>query len=128
VAEVVRRREGRPEADGAGAVRTVRARPLVYEERITAWKPPERIEWVLVEGAPVRDLRGEVVLAPAAGGTRTRLSWRLSFRPLVPFTGRWLRRAFERQARRGLEGLAHKVRLGRADRSRIWPRHERRLW
>lgn len=127
VAEVVRRRPGHPDPDGLGAVRTVRCPPLVTEERVVAWKPPERMEWELAEGAPVRALRGEVALTPTADGRATRVRWRVVFRPLVPGTGRWLGRLFERQARRALEGLSHKVRLGRDDRSKIWPRHQRRL-
>lgn len=126
VAEVVRRRPGRPDENGAGAVRTVRCSPFVYEEEIVASKPPERMEWVLKEGAPVREMKGEVLLTAEPGGTRIR--WRLVLRPLVPGTGPLLRRAFERQVRRGLEGLAHKVRLGRGERSRIWPRAQRRLF
>lgn len=127
VAEVVRRRPGAPDPDGLGALRVVHCAPLVTEERVVAWKPPERLEWLVLEGAPLREARGEAVLAPR-GERRTQLRLSLRFRPLVPGTGWWLRRVFARQLRRGIEGLEHKVRLGRDDRCKIWPRRQRRLW
>lgn len=128
ISEVVLRRPGKPDENGLGALRTVRWTPLVYEERITAFKPCERLEWELTEGAPVRDLRGEWALEAGPDGRTTRVHVRLRFRPRVPGTGWWLRRAFQRQLERGLVGLERKLSLGREDRSRIWRRRERRLW
>jgi uncharacterized protein YndB with AHSA1/START domain len=110
VREVVRRRPGAPDPNGLGAVRTIRGMGLVIEERITGWKPPERMEYVLTEGAPIRDHHGEVVLTPEGSGTR--VHWKVRFRPLVPGTG-WLVAAL---LRRGLaQGLAAlERRAGRA--------------
>jgi uncharacterized protein YndB with AHSA1/START domain len=99
VREVIRRRPGAPEPDGVGAIRTVRAYGMVMDERITAFKPGERLEYTLVEGAPIRDHAGEIVLTPDGDGTR--VVYRVRFRPLVPGTG-WL---LERILRAGLERL-----------------------
>jgi uncharacterized protein YndB with AHSA1/START domain len=108
VREVVRRRPGSPDPDGVGAVRTIRGSGLVIEERITAFKPPERLEYVLIEGAPVRDHHGEVLLEPRAGGG-THVRWRVRFRPLVPGTGWLLERMLRRALERGLEGLKRRA-------------------
>lgn len=101
--EVVRRRPGSPEPDGLGAVRVVRSRGLAIEERVTAFKPPERLEYVVVGGAPLRHHRGEVVLFPDPLGTAVR--WRVEMAALLPGTGWLLRRSTDRLLDLGLSGL-----------------------
>ncbi len=103
VREVVRRHPGSPEPDGVGAVRTIRGMGMVIEERVTDWKPGERLGYTLTEGAPIRDHAGEVVLVPQDGGTLVR--WRVRFRPLVPGTGWLIERALGTGLARGLRGL-----------------------
>jgi uncharacterized protein YndB with AHSA1/START domain len=103
VREVIRRRPGAPDPDGVGAIRTVRASGLVIDERITAFKPGERLEYTLVEGAPIRDHTGEMILTPDADGTR--VTWRVRFRPLIPGTGWLLARMLRSGLDRSLEGL-----------------------
>lgn len=109
-AEVIRRHPGSPDPDGVGAVRVVRLRGLALEERITAFKPEERLEYGLTAGAPLRDCRGEIVLTPAE--SRTRVRWTLSARASVPGSGWLLRRIVDRTLRDALVGLA---RLARSD-------------
>jgi uncharacterized protein YndB with AHSA1/START domain len=104
VREVIRRRPGAPDPDGEGAIRTVRASGLAIDERITVFKPGERLEYTVVEGAPIRDHAGEVVLTPDGDGTR--VTWTVRFRPLVPGTGWLLERMLRRGLERSLEGLA----------------------
>lgn len=101
--EVVRRRPGSPEPDGLGAVRVVRANGLALEERISAFKPEERLEYVVVAGAPLRDQRGAVVLSPDTRGTAVR--WSVEMTPRIPGTGWLLRRSVDRMLDRGLSGL-----------------------
>lgn len=103
VREVIRRRAGAPDPDGEGAIRTVRAYGMVVDERITVFKPGERLEYVLLEGAPIRDHCGEVVLSPDTDGTR--VTWTVRFRPLVPGTGWLLERLLRGGLDRSLEGL-----------------------
>jgi uncharacterized protein YndB with AHSA1/START domain len=110
VCEVIRRDPGSPDPNGVGAVRVVRALGLAIEERVTAFEPEERLEYALTQGAPVRDHRGEVVLACDGDGTRVR--WRVRLRPLVPGTGWIVERALRRMLRRGLEGLARRAQSG----------------
>jgi uncharacterized protein YndB with AHSA1/START domain len=107
VREVVRRRPGSPDPNGVGAVRTIRGMGLVIDEQITGFKPPERLEYVLTEGAPIRDHLGEVVLTEEPGGTRVR--WSVRFRPAIPGTGTLLRFLLRRGIAQGLENLAKRV-------------------
>ncbi len=113
--EVIRRRPGSPDPNGVGAIRTVRAGGIVVDERITAFKPHERLEYTLVEGAPVRDHHAELVLTPWGQGTNVR--WATSFRPLVPGTGWILGFALRRGLRRALAGLKRRAELARGGRA-----------
>ncbi len=108
--EVVRRRPGSTDPNGEGAVRTLRLGPMVVDERISVFEPPKRLQYKVIEGAPLRQHRGEVVLSPAADGTRVR--WSVSFRPLIPGTGWLLRAASRRLVVRSLEGLKRRVESG----------------
>lgn len=82
-------REGRPSADGLGAVREVRTGPVVLVEAITAWQPGQgydyRIQRVRLGPLPlpfVHEL-GELRLLPEGEGTL--VIWRSRFR--VPLIG-----------------------------------------
>ena len=110
VREVVRRRSGVPEPDGVGAIRTIRGMGLVIEEQITGWKPGERLEYILREGAPVRDHLGEMVLEPVGGGTLVR--WCVRFRPLIPGTGALLQRLVRTGLAQGLGRLKRLIEAG----------------
>jgi len=103
VREVIRRCAGAPDPDGVGAIRTVRASGMAVDERITAFKPGERLEYTLVEGAPIRDDAAEIVLTPDGDGTR--VVWSVHFRPLVPGTGWLLARVLRGGLERSLDGL-----------------------
>jgi len=103
VREVVRRRPGTPDPNGVGAIRTLRGSGVVVEERITSFKPCEKLEYVVTEGVPIRDHRGEIQLTPLAQGTR--VCWRVQFRPLIPGTGWLLERVVCSSLRAGLSGL-----------------------
>jgi len=107
VREVIRRRPGSPDPDGVGAIRTVRASGMAVDERITAFKPGERLEYTLLEGAPIRDHAAEIVLAPDGDGTR--VVWSVHFRPLVPGTGWLLARILRGGLERSLDGLRRRA-------------------
>ena len=116
VREVVRRRSGSPEPNGVGAVRTIRGMGLVVEEQITGWKPEERFECMLTEGAPVRDHVAELILEPAEGGTLVR--WCVRFRPLIPGTGVFLERIVRAGLALGLARLKQLIEVGEGAGSR----------
>lgn len=104
VREVIRRRPGSPDPNGVGCIRTVRAFGIVVDERITAFEPFARLDYTLVEGAPIRDHVARITLAAEEGATCLR--WNVQFRAVVPGTG-WL---IEKVMRRGLEALLDALR------------------
>lgn len=104
VKEVVLRQQGHPAPNGLGAIRVIRQAGMAIEEEITAFDPPKRMAYRLVAGAPVRDHSGEVRFE--ADGAGTRVTWKVSFRPLIPGTGWLLRRALERGLQTVLASLA----------------------
>jgi hypothetical protein len=104
--EVIRRRPGSPDPNGVDAVRVVRASGLAIEERVTAFEPGKRMEYVVTGGVPLRDHRGQVVLDGGdADGDTCVVRWSVELRPLIPGTGWILRRATDGLIREGLEGL-----------------------
>jgi len=104
VREVVRRHPGGSGGNGVGAVRTIRTVESVVEEEITIFEPPELIEYVLKEGAPVRNYTGRVRLA-ALGETRAEIAWSVRFQPRLPGIGWLVERALRRRLETGLDNL-----------------------
>ena len=104
VKEVVLRQTGNPPPNGLGAIRVIRARGMAIEEEVTAFDPPHRMTYRLVAGAPIRDHEGIVRFEPDGAGTR--VTWRVTFRPLIPGTGWLLRAVLERSLRDVLSALA----------------------
>jgi uncharacterized protein YndB with AHSA1/START domain len=84
---VVLKPEGSPDRNGLGAVRHMMGVGPTIVEEVTEWSPPKEYVYVLRSGAPIRDHRGCVQLAPQ--GTGTLVTWTIQFRPTVPGSG-WL--------------------------------------
>jgi len=105
--EVVRRCPGEPDPNGLGAHRVVRISGLAIEEVITAFKPPEHLEYSVIEGAPFVDHTADVILI--RDGDCTRVRWSLRLRPLVPGTGWLVKHNLARTLERGLAGLKQRA-------------------
>lgn len=75
---------------GVGAVRRLGVGVLSSLERITEHEAPYRLSYVVDSPAPYRDYRSTVTLTPLPTGG-TAVSWRSTFEPVVPGTGRVLR-------------------------------------
>jgi uncharacterized protein YndB with AHSA1/START domain len=79
-------REGDAEPNGLGAVRAIAAGPLRFEERITAFERPTRMDYLIVEvNAPVVHEGGSIRLEP--DGDRTRVHWTSTFSATTPVVG-----------------------------------------
>ena len=105
--EVVRRCPGEPHPNGVGARRVVRISGLAIEEIVTAFKPPEHLEYSVTEGAPFLDHTADVILMRDGEGTRVR--WSVRLRPLVPGTGWLVKENQARTLKRGLAGLKRRA-------------------
>ena len=98
-------RPGDTARDGLGAVRWVWLGPLRFEEEITAFEPPRRLDYVIreVKTLPFRHAGGSIRLEP--DGTGTDALWTSSFEIPVPVIGRAMDGIFERQLERGFGRL-----------------------
>ena len=81
-------REGTPAPGGVGAIRKLGRAPVYAREEILTYEPPSHHAYTIVSGNPVRNYRADVHLVPDGDGTR--ITWRGTFDPLVPGTGRML--------------------------------------
>jgi uncharacterized protein YndB with AHSA1/START domain len=103
--EGVRRSElvepGEPAPNGLGAVRLVWLGLLRFEEEITAFEPPQRLDYLIrdVKALPFRHEGGSIRLEP--DGTGTHAVWTSSFEIPIPVIGGAMDRIFKRQLERG---------------------------
>ena len=108
-------REGNPPPDGVGAVRVLvserrgpTGRPIVSKEEVMVYRPPERLEYRLLQGLHLRSYRGTIVLDEASGGG-TDIIWSSRFAGKLPLTGGFLRRALQSFTQDAAERLAREA-------------------
>ena len=96
-------REGADEPNGLGAIRVIEARPLRFEEEITAFERPHRFDYLILStNVPLDHDGGSIRFEEVPEGTR--VTWTSTFTSTVPVvtgpTGglmaAMLRRAFNR--------------------------------
>jgi hypothetical protein len=97
-------KEGDGEPEGVGAVRIFRRGRVVGRDEILGFTPGSAFSYRHIKGLPVRAYRGDVELRQQNGGTEIR--WRVTFTPLIPGTGRLMRRALTRFLGKTVRGLA----------------------
>jgi uncharacterized protein YndB with AHSA1/START domain len=92
---------GDRDPNGVGAVRWIWLGPLRFEEEITAFEPPSRLDYLIrdVRTLPFRHGGGSIRLTPE--GTGTRAVWTSAFEIPIPLVGGALDRIFARQLERG---------------------------
>lgn len=99
--------DGQDTPNGLGSVRRIGSGPVAFEETITAFERPHRIEYRITRGSPLRDHHGEIRLS--ADGDGTRLDYQIRFRGRFPLIGRLvaaaLRAGWRRHARHQLQAL-----------------------
>jgi len=93
--------QGEPAPNGLGAVRWIWAGPLRFEEQITAYEPPRRLDYLIrdVRALPFRHRGGSIRLSPADGGTDA--LWTSEFEIPIPVVGGALDRVFAVSLERG---------------------------
>jgi carbon monoxide dehydrogenase subunit G len=101
---VKRSRDGEGDVNGRASVRTLGFWPLDFDETITAFEPPRRIEYAITRGSPLRNHRAVIMLSPKGSGTEVR--WSIDFDSAIPFTGGLLRRLMRVALTRGIRKLA----------------------
>jgi uncharacterized protein YndB with AHSA1/START domain len=107
--------EGEPPPNGLGAMRLVLIGPLRFEEEITGFERPTKLDYLIVDiNTPLEHRGGQIRLSQAGGATT--VVWRSEFRVPVPVIGpvmevAWLI-ALRRGFRRVLEDVERMLREG----------------
>jgi uncharacterized protein YndB with AHSA1/START domain len=79
-------KEGDPAPNGVGALRRIKVRPLVFDEEVTAYERPSRLDYLIIKlNVPFKHDGGSITLAPE--GDATRVDWRSSFSVPTPLIG-----------------------------------------
>ena len=83
-AKIERLHDGDSDRNGVGSVRQLRVGPLPpFEETITAFDPPRRIEYRITKGSPIRDHLGVMEFSPLPGGG-SHLDYRIRLGSPIP--------------------------------------------
>jgi hypothetical protein len=101
---VKRVREGEDETNGVGSVRRMGLWPLDFEETVTAFERPSRIDYRITRGTPLRAHQGSLRFTPK--GKKTEVVWTIRYDVPVPVLGSVVREVLSRGIRRGLRSLA----------------------
>jgi ribosome-associated toxin RatA of RatAB toxin-antitoxin module len=92
-------REGDPAPNGVGALRRIKVRPLTFDEEVTVYDRPTRLDYLIVKlNVPFQHHGGSITLTPDGDGTH--VDWQSSFTVPTPVLG-------------GIEELAWKPVLAR---------------
>jgi uncharacterized protein YndB with AHSA1/START domain len=87
-------RPGTEDRNGVGALRRVTIGPLTFDEEITAYEPPHRLDYLIVKlNLPYEHKGGSVRLEPDGDG-RTHAVWTSEYEIPAPLVGGLAERAF----------------------------------
>jgi hypothetical protein len=93
VDEARRTADGAPDPEGVGAHRLFVSGRIRNEEEVVRFEPGKVLGYKVIGGnLPFREYHSEVTLGPAPEGTQ--ITWRSTFRPKWPGTGRLIERRF----------------------------------
>jgi len=85
-------REGQPQRNGVGAVREIESAGGWFQEEVTAFDPPHRLEYRIVAARPALEHRaGSMLLSSTADGTS--VTWTSTFHlrwPVIGGLATWL--------------------------------------
>jgi uncharacterized protein YndB with AHSA1/START domain len=106
LAELVR--EGEDDPNGRGALRRLAAGGLTFEEEITAFERPRRLDYVIRKvNVPLQHDGGSIRLSPA--GANTHVDWRSTFTMRIPVVGGAVAAVFAVAIKRGFVRLLEDV-------------------
>ncbi|MFL5907322.1 MAG: SRPBCC family protein [Solirubrobacterales bacterium] len=101
-------REGDPPPNGLGATRRVVSRPFRFEEEITAFERPTRMDYLITKiNAPLEHQGASIRLLEDRG--RTIVEWTSGFRVPTPVVGGLMERAWSLALARGFRRVLEDV-------------------
>lgn len=96
-------REGKTEKNGVGALREIKAGPAWFQEEITVFERPRRLDYLIVQSRPPLEHKGgSVRIEPHPEGCR--VTWTTEVGVKIPLLGALLDRVMLPQLERGLAG------------------------
>jgi uncharacterized protein YndB with AHSA1/START domain len=100
--------EGEPAPNGVGALRRIWVGPLRFDEEITAYERPSRLDYLIVRlNVPFEHEGGQIRLVEENGATR--IDWTSSFRIPTPIIGGVEERVWAPTLRRGFRRVLEDV-------------------
>ena len=101
-------KKGKPHKNGVGAIREIDTGSVWFQEEITAYDRPNRLDYQIVKARPAIDHRGgSVRLEATANGTR--VTWTTTLRIKVPLIGGLLTRVAVPQLGKAIGGMLKDV-------------------
>lgn len=97
-------RPGDPPPGGVGAIRALGTKHVGSREEIAAYDPPRHLAYTILSGAPVRNYRADVTIAP--DGTGSRITWEGSYQPAAGPAAPIVHFVMTRTVHRLVRGLA----------------------
>jgi len=100
--------EGEPAPNGVGALRRIWVGPLRFDEEITAYERPSRLDYLIVRlNVPFDHDGGQIRLSEMDGATT--VDWTSAFRIPIPVIGRVQELAWAPALRRGFRRVLEDV-------------------
>jgi uncharacterized protein YndB with AHSA1/START domain len=107
-------REGDPAPNGVGALRRIKVTPLSFDEEITIYERPSRLEYLIVKlNVPFEHHGGSIKLTPEGEGTH--IDWQSSFAVPTPIVGGLQERIWDPVLTRGFRRVLEDVERMLAD-------------
>jgi hypothetical protein len=101
-------RDGDPPPNGVGALRRILIGPLRFDEEVTAYERPSRLDYLIVRlNVPFEHEGGQIRLSHVGGATT--VDWTSTFRIPIPVIGRVQERVWALALRRGFRRVLEDV-------------------
>jgi len=84
---------GKPEPNGVGARRKIKAGPIIFEEDIVGYDPPNLLEYRVVKSSPIHIDHKLGLITLKKQGDRTKVNWVSEFEIPLPIIGRMIEKA-----------------------------------
>lgn len=101
-------KKGKPHKNGVGAVRTIDTGSVWFEEKITAFERPVRMDYLITKARPPMEHQGgSVRLEATADGTA--VTWTTTLRIKIPIIGGLLTRFAAPQLEKAIGGMLKNI-------------------
>ena len=104
-AKVTRVKDGSPERNGVGSVRSLKIGPLpAFEETVTAYEKDGRIVYRITKGSPLNEHEGVMLFTPTPSGG-THLDYTIKLGSKIPGVAAIVKSSLQRDVPKGLSKI-----------------------